>query len=150
MDVQHTAAYNAALRQRLKAANLRQTACLEDLDLRTPRGLDRTLVATLASSQWIRTSRSVLLPGPTGMGKTFIACALGHQAARDGFPVLYRRLPRLLDDLAIARVAGRPIGPSPNWRAQGCWSSTNVEFTLMGSCWHASARSASLTPTEST
>jgi DNA replication protein DnaC len=107
VDVQHTAAYNAALGQRLKAANLRQTACLEDLDLRTPRGLDRTLVATLASGQWIRTSRSVLLTGPTGVGKTFIACALGHQAARDGFSVLYRRLPRLLDDLAIARVAGR-------------------------------------------
>ena len=105
VDVQHTAAYNAALGQRLKAANLRQTACLEDL--RTPRGLDRTLVATLASGQWIRTSRSVLLTGPTGVGKTFIACALGHQAARDGFSVLYRRLPRLLDDLAIARVAGR-------------------------------------------
>ena len=105
VDVQHTAAYNAALGQRLKAANLRQTACLEDL--RTPRGLDRTLVATLASGQWIRASRSVLLTGPTGVGKTFIACALGHQAARDGFSVLYRRLPRLLDDLAIARVAGR-------------------------------------------
>ncbi|WP_280178522.1 ATP-binding protein, partial [Skermanella aerolata] len=107
VDVQHTAAYNAALSQRLKAATLRQTACLEDLDLRTPRGLDRTLVATLASGQWIRTSQSVLLTGPIGVGKTFIACALGHQAARDGFPVLYRRLPRLLDDLAIARVAGR-------------------------------------------
>jgi DNA replication protein DnaC len=107
VDVQHTAADNAALGQRLKAANLRQTACLEDLDLRTPRGLDRTLVATLASGQWIRASRSVLLTGPTGVGKTVIACALGHQAARDGFSVLYRRLPRRLDDLAIARVAGR-------------------------------------------
>src|SRR3954470_16735589 len=107
VDVQHTAAYNAALGQRLKAANLRQTACLEDLDLRTPRGLDRTLVATLASGQWIRTSRSVLLTGPTGVGKTFIACVLGHQAARDGFSVLYRRLPRLLDDLAVARLEGR-------------------------------------------
>ena len=117
VDVQHTAAYNAALGQRLKAANLRQTACLEDLDLRTPRGLDRTLVATLASGQWIRTSRSVLLTGPT-VGKTFIACALGHQAARDGFSVLYRRLPRLLDDLAIARVAGRHRSASPSWRAR--------------------------------
>ena len=111
VDVQHTAAYNAALGQRLKAANLRQTACLEDLDLRTPRGLDRTLVATLASGQWIRTSQSVLLTGPTGVGKTFIACALGHQAARDGFSVLYRRLPRLLDDLRSPGGGGpAPIG----------------------------------------
>lgn len=107
VDLQHTAAHNAALSQRLKASNLRQTACLEDLDLRTPRGLDRTLIPTLASCQWIRTARSVLLTGPTGVGKTFIACALGHQAAREGFSVLYRRLPRLLDDLAIARVEGR-------------------------------------------
>jgi DNA replication protein DnaC len=107
VDLQHTAAYNTALRHRLKASNLRQTACLEDLDLRTPRGLDRTLIQTLASCQWIRTARSVLLTGPTGVGKTFIACALGHQAARAGFSVLYRRLPRLLDDLAIARVEGR-------------------------------------------
>jgi DNA replication protein DnaC len=107
VDLQHTAVQNAALNQRLKTSNLRQTACLEDLDLRTPRGLDRTLIHTLASCQWIRTARSVLLTGPTGVGKTFIACALGHQAAREGFSVLYRRLPRLLDDLAIARVAGR-------------------------------------------
>lgn len=107
IDLQHTVAHNAALGQRLKASNLRQTACLEDLDLRTPRGLDRGLIQTLASGQWIRTARSVLLTGPTGVGKTFIACALGHQAARDGFSVLYRRLPRLLDDLAIARVEGR-------------------------------------------
>src|SRR3954447_6297220 len=61
VDLQHTAMYNAALGQRLKAGNLRQTACLEDLDLRTPRGLDRGLIQTLASGQWIRTARSVLL-----------------------------------------------------------------------------------------
>ena len=112
VDLQHTADQNAALGQRLKASNLRQSACLEDLDLRTPRGLDRTLIHTLASCQWascqwIRTARSVLVTGPTGAGKTFIACALGHQAAREGFSVLYRRLARLLDDLAIARVEGR-------------------------------------------
>jgi len=107
VDLQHTAVQNAALDQRLKASRLRQTACLEDLDLRTPRGLDRTLIQTLASCQWLRTPRSVLVLGPTGVGKTFLACALGHQAARQGFSVLYRRLPHLLDDLAIARVAGR-------------------------------------------
>jgi DNA replication protein DnaC len=107
VDTQHTAGQNAALNQRLKASNLRQTACLEDLDLRTPRGLDRALIQTLASCQWIRTARSVLVLGPTGVGKTFLACALGHQAAREGFSVLYRRLPRLLDDLALARVEGR-------------------------------------------
>ena len=67
VDLQHTAVQNAALGQRLKASRLRQTACLEDLDLRTPRGLDRTLIQTLASCQWLRTPRSVLVLGPTGV-----------------------------------------------------------------------------------
>jgi DNA replication protein DnaC len=107
VDLQHTATRNAALEQRLKAGQLRQSACLEDLDLRTPRGLDRGLVHTLATGQWIRAARAVLVLGPTGVGKTFVACALGHQAARDGFSVRYRRLSRLLDEIAVARVAGR-------------------------------------------
>ena len=87
VDLQHTAAQNAALGQRLKASRLRQTACLEDLDLRTPRGLDRALIQTLASCQWLRTARSVLVLGPTGVGKTFLACALGpRDAVADSAP----------------------------------------------------------------
>ena len=120
VDVQHTAAYNAALGQRLKAANLRQTACLEDLDLRTPRGLDRTLVATLASGQWIRTSRSVLLTGPTGVGKTFIACAPWASGGA-------RRLRCCTGACRGCWTTWRSPGwragtdrPSPSWRAQGC------------------------------
>ena len=97
---------NTALASRLKRARLRQTACLEDRDWRTPRGLDRTLVRDLASCRWVREHQPLLVTGPTGIGKTFVACALGNQAAREGYGVFHTRLTRLLDDLATARLAG--------------------------------------------
>jgi hypothetical protein len=97
---------NTALASRLKRARLRQTACLEDLDLRTPRGLDRGVVRELATGRWVKENRPVLITGPTGIGKTWLACTLGNQAAREGHSVLYTRLTRLLDDLATARLDG--------------------------------------------
>jgi len=107
VDRQHAAALNAALAQRLRRAGMRQDACLENLDLRTARGLDRSTIQTLATGQWIRQHLNVLLGGPAGVGKSWISCALGNRAARDGFSVLYKRLSRLLDDLAVARLHGR-------------------------------------------
>ena len=107
VDRQHAAALNAALAQRLRRAGMRQDACLENLDLRTPRGLDRSTMQTLATGQWIRQHLNILLSGKTGIGKSWLACALGNRAARDGFSVLYKRLSRLLDDLAVARLHGR-------------------------------------------
>src|SRR6202158_2765744 len=98
---------NAALAQRLRLARLRQAACLEDIDYRTPRGLDRSLIHILASGRWLHEHNNVLILGPTGTGKSFVACALGNQAARDGFSVRYQRLTRLLDELALARVDGK-------------------------------------------
>lgn len=98
---------NAALAQRLRLARLRQAACLEDIDYRTARGLDRALIRTLSSGQWLQQHNNILILGPTGIGKSWIACALGNQAARDGFSVQYQRLPRLLDELAMARVDGK-------------------------------------------
>jgi len=98
---------NAALAQRLRLARLRQNVCLEDIDYRTPRGLDRSLIHTLASGRWLHQHNNILILGPTGTGKSFIACALGNRAARDGFAVRYQRLTRLLDELALARVDGR-------------------------------------------
>ena len=120
VDLQHTAAQNAALGQRLKASRLRQTACLEDLDLRTPRGLDRTLIHTLASCQWLRTARSVLVLGPTGVGKTFLACALGHQAAREGSRSCTAGC-RTCSTTSPSPVWRDGIAAcSPSWRARGC------------------------------
>jgi DNA replication protein DnaC len=95
------------LTTRLRQAKLRQAACLEDLDYRQARGLDKALMTSLATCQWIREHRNLLIVGPTGVGKTWVACALGHQACRDGMTVLYLRLPRLLQDLPIAKGDGR-------------------------------------------
>jgi DNA replication protein DnaC len=107
VDLQYSAVQNAALVQRLKRAGMRQSACIENLDLRTPRNLDRGIMATLAGGQWIRQHLNVLVIGPAGIGKSWISCALGNSAARDGVSVVYKRLSRLLDDLAVARLHGR-------------------------------------------
>jgi len=107
VDIQHTASLNTALEQRLRRAGMRQSACLENLDLRTPRGIDRGMIQALASGQWIRQHLNILLIGPAGVGKSWISCALGNRAARDGYGVLYKRLSRLLDELALARLQGR-------------------------------------------
>jgi DNA replication protein DnaC len=107
VDLQHSAMLNAALAQRLKRAGMRQTASIENLDLRTPRNLDRGTIQALATSQWVRQNLNILVLGPAGIGKSWISCALGNRAARDGFSVVYKRLSRLLDELAVARIHSR-------------------------------------------
>ncbi len=92
---------------RLKYANLRQTAVVEDLDTKAARGLDRALFAKLASGEWIARHHDLLITGKTGTGKSWLACALGHKACRDDRSVVYYRVPRLLDTLALARGDGR-------------------------------------------
>lgn len=92
---------------RLKFAALRQAACVEDLDLRTPRGIDRAVMAHLVDGAWMARHENLLITGPTGLGKSWIACALGHKACRDGRVVAYHRVPRLFEALAIARGDGR-------------------------------------------
>ncbi len=89
---------------RLKRARLRQAACFENLDLKASRGLDKGLIRDLFTCRWIGEHRHLILTGATGTGKTWIACALGNQAAREGYSVLYTRLSRLLDDIATARL----------------------------------------------
>jgi len=98
---------NRRLTRRLKAAKLRTDAVIEDLDLRAPRGLDRSTILGLAESHWVEAHRNVLVTGPTGVGKTFLACALAQAAIRHGHTALYLRLPRLLDELVLARADGR-------------------------------------------
>jgi len=92
---------------RLRRAKLRHNACLEDVDYRHRRGLERSVLTSLATCRWIREHLNVLITGPTGVGKTWLACALAHQACREGYTALYQRLPRLLEDIALARGDGR-------------------------------------------
>ena len=107
VDAEHLFRHNRALTRRLKEAKLRiPQACLEDLDPSPRRGLERALVRQLATGRWIAEHHHVLLTGATGVGKTYLACALGQQACRHGYRVLYRRVPRLFDELALAHADG--------------------------------------------
>jgi DNA replication protein DnaC len=92
---------------RARTARLRQNACVEDVDYHIPRDLDRALFLKLASCDFIRDRRNVLITGKTGVGKSWLACALGQKACREDFSVLYHRMPRLFGALALARGDGR-------------------------------------------
>lgn len=98
---------NRRLNARLRFAKLKQAACLEDLDLKTPRQLDRALIQQLADCRWVAQHLNVLITGPTGVGKSYLACALAQKACRQGYTAFYQRLPRLLAELEIARGDGR-------------------------------------------
>jgi DNA replication protein DnaC len=94
------------LSRRLKSAHLRHQASVEDIDFRVPRGLDRSVVLSLSSCGFIPDHLNVLITGPAGVGKSYLACALGERACRSGFTVHYVRAPRLYRDLAVARGDG--------------------------------------------
>lgn len=107
LDREATSRENKRLGRRLTQARLRQSAVFEDTDFRTARGLDRALFLKLGDCDWIRHSQHLIICGPCGVGKSWLACALGHKACREGFSVLYRRAPRLFAELATARGEGR-------------------------------------------
>src|SRR4051794_2754758 len=116
IDREVSARDNKRLGRRLSVARLRQNAVIEDADLRTPRGLDRGLFQTLTTCGWIRDSQHLLIGGPTGTGKSWLACALGHKACRDGFSVFYRRAPPLFAPPPPPPGGGGPGRPVENPR----------------------------------
>jgi DNA replication protein DnaC len=107
VDTEMTQRENRRLINRLKSAKLRLNACIEDIDLRYSRGLDKHLLPQLGSCQWIKDHLNVIVTGPTGIGKSYLACALAQSACRQGYKSLYLRLPRLLEELGIAQGDGR-------------------------------------------
>jgi DNA replication protein DnaC len=107
VDRELTAREDRRLKTRLRTARLRQQAAIEDLDYRHPRGLDKSLMRDLGSCQWIKQHLNLLITGPTGVGKTWISCALVHKACRSGYSAQYRRLSRLFDELSYAHADGR-------------------------------------------
>ena len=107
VDAEWLSRENARLRRVLKEAKLRMsTACVEDIDYAAKRELDKALVRQLASCRWVAEHQNVIISGKTGTGKTYIACALAQQACRKGYRAIYRRAPRLFQELALARADG--------------------------------------------
>jgi DNA replication protein DnaC len=95
------------MKTRLRKAKLRQQGSVEDIDFRHPRGLDKSLVVRLADCQWIKKHNNLIITGPTGVGKSYIACAFAEKACREGFSALYMRTSKLFEDLSLAKGDGR-------------------------------------------
>lgn len=94
------------MKRLLQNARLRVAACIEDIDYKTPRGIDKSVILSLASCDWIRQAQNVIIVGPTGVGKTYLACALANRACRQGHSSFYIRAPRLFHDVALAKADG--------------------------------------------
>jgi DNA replication protein DnaC len=107
LDREMTYRHDKKLAARLRYARLRQQAAVEDVDYRAVRGLDRALFQKLAIGDWIDAHDNLIVCGPTGVGKSWLSCALGHKACRDNRSVLYQRVPKLFGELALARGDGR-------------------------------------------
>lgn len=106
VDREVTHRENRRLKRLLKEAKLKANACMEDIDYRHSRGLDKSQMASLVGCQWIEKGLNLILTGPTGSGKTWLACALGNQACRQGKTVLFQRLPLLLEELQLSHADG--------------------------------------------
>lgn len=105
-DQEWTARENRSITRRLQEARFPMQATVEDIDYQHPRGLTKSKMLELASCRWIAAHQNLILTGPTGIGKTYLPCALGHKACRDGYRVLYARVPRFFTEIYQARVDG--------------------------------------------
>jgi DNA replication protein DnaC len=94
------------MKRLLKNAKLKINACIEDIDYKSPRGIDKSVILRLAACDWIKNAQNIIITGPTGAGKTYLACALANRVCRSGYSSFYKRAPRLFQELAIARADG--------------------------------------------
>jgi DNA replication protein DnaC len=106
VDREMLARENSRLASRLKKAKLKQAVSMEDIDYKQPRGIDKSLLLKLADCQWVKEHHNILIVGPTGTGKTYLACALAHKACLQGYSSYYTRIPRVLPELIIAKGDG--------------------------------------------
>jgi DNA replication protein DnaC len=106
VDQEQTYRENQRLKRLLKTAKLKANACVEDIDYSHHRGLDKSMMASLNTSDWIRRGFNLIVTGPTGCGKTWLTCALGNQACRHGLSVLFQRMPLLLEELQLGHADG--------------------------------------------
>ncbi len=94
------------LKTLLRNAKLKDNACIEDIDYKSPRGVSKSVILSLSGCDWIKDAQNIIVTGPTGVGKTYLACALANRACRRGYASLYKREPRLFQEIAIARADG--------------------------------------------
>jgi len=107
IDREVTEREDKRLQSRLRNARLKHQAAVEDIDYRTPRGLDKSLIQQLSKGQWIKEGLNLIINGPTGIGKTWLACALAHKACQEGYSAQYLRIPKLFEALLLAHGDGR-------------------------------------------
>ena len=123
VDAEHLARENARIGRCLRDAKLRMSAaCVEDIDYPVKRELEKSVVRQLASCRWVVEHQNVLVTGATGTGKTYVACALAQQACRKGHRALYRRVPRLFEELTLAHADGTYARLRRASRRETCWS----------------------------
>ena len=106
VDKEHLARHQRRLKARLKKAQLKQSACVEDVDYQHPRNLDRKVMQELVTCRWIHHHQNVIITGATGLGKSWLACALADKTCREGFRAIYKQVQRLTFELALARADG--------------------------------------------